>query len=231
MDELRALLRLQAEATDRMTAVRAQLRAAVAAGRELAVLEQKLEQTRHSSPYRVEDARAIESAIARARAARGDRERLRIEEASLLRALEDLRSELEGSGYKKISLPLLETVEIASPCPASWADMQGDADVRFCIECMKDVFNLSMMSREEAEATLVASKSASMCIRFYRRSDGTVLTQDCPVGVRRRRFWRRTGGIAAAGLLAAALGMSYQQFITQKCVRHSIEATAGLAPS
>ncbi|MEO8796875.1 MAG: hypothetical protein ABI551_03245 [Polyangiaceae bacterium] len=228
MDELRALLRLQTEATDRMNAVREQLRGAVAAGRELAILEQKLEATRNSSPYRVADARAIEAALARARAARGERERLRIEEASLLRALEDLRSALEGNGYKKFSLPLLETVEIASPCPANWADMQGDADVRFCTECMKDVFNLSMMSREEAEATLVASKSASMCIRFYRRSDGTVLTQDCPVGVRRRRFWRRTGGIAAAGLLAAALGMSFQQF-AQKCGT-ATESTSGLAP-
>jgi hypothetical protein len=46
-----------------------------------------------------------------------------------------------------------------------------------------------------------------MCVRFYRRSDGTMLTQDCPVGVRAAR--RKTlvlGGVAAV-LLIGFLGI------------------------
>jgi hypothetical protein len=39
------------------------------------------------------------------------------------------------------------------------------------------------MSRPEAEA-LVLDLEGKMCARLYRRADGTVLTEDCPVGVR-----------------------------------------------
>lgn len=230
MDRVGELLSRQVDTSDRMKVVRAELERANAAGREVGRLEQKLEAFRHSSPYRVADVRALEAELTRTRALRGERERLRLEEARLLRALEELRSELEGNGYKKILLPVLENVDIAAPCPASWADMHGDSDVRFCGDCQKDVFNLSMMSTEEAGATLAASRSAAICVRFYRRADGTILTQDCAVGVRRRRFWRRTSGIAAAGLLAAALGVSYVQYVASKCGTTS-SAVAGLVPN
>jgi hypothetical protein len=40
-------------------------------------------------------------------------------------------------------------------------------------------------------------------VRFFRRSDGTVLTSDCPVGAR-KRFWRRAATAAVASGLAAA---------------------------
>jgi hypothetical protein len=69
------------------------------------------------------------------------------------------------------------------------------------------------MSREQAEK-LIRQKEGKMCVRLYRRRDGTVLTSDCPVGVRaaRRRMALWLGGIAA-GVLAvltwagALLGM------------------------
>jgi hypothetical protein len=77
--------------------------------------------------------------------------------------------------------------------------MSGDERVRFCGECRKNVYNLSEMSREQAEQ-LVREKEGDLCVRFYRRKDGTVLTSDCPVGVRRRRV-RRVG--LAAGISAA----------------------------
>ncbi|HEX7664730.1 MAG TPA: hypothetical protein VF407_09470, partial [Polyangiaceae bacterium] len=202
---------------------------AVAAAHRVGVLEQKLDALRATSPYRVEDSRAIEAELAIARAKREERTKLRLEEASLLRRLERLRVDLELQGYKKISLPLLENVNVAAPCPASWADMQGDTDVRFCAECQKDVFNLSMMSREEAEATVAASKTASICVRFFRRDDGTILTQDCPVGLRTQRFWRRTKGLAAAGLLGIALGTAYTQYIAKQC-KTSTEGVAGMIP-
>jgi hypothetical protein len=105
-------------------------------------------------------------------------------------------------------LPLLENVQIAAPCPASWDEMTGNDRVRFCRQCEKSVYDLSAMRRDEAEA-LLSEKEGKICVRLYRRADGTVLTADCPVGVRRRRRRRLIaaavgGGAIAAGAVTAA---------------------------
>jgi len=97
----------------------------------------------------------------------------------------------------------LEVIEVASPCHASWDDMTGDDRSRFCSQCAKQVYNLSGLSREEAER-LVQESEGPMCVRFYRRADGTILTEDCPVGlwdVRTRfaRLW--AGALAMIGFL------------------------------
>ena len=96
----------------------------------------------------------------------------------------------------------LDLIQIASPCPASWESMKGDARVRYCGECRLNVYNLSEMSREEAEA-FVSQREGRTCVRFFRREDGTVLTKDCPVGLRalRQRFVRAT--VALCGILFA----------------------------
>jgi len=103
---------------------------------------------------------------------------------------------------------LLENLRIATPCLADWDQMAGDDRVRFCGRCEKNVYNLSAMSRQEAEA-LVAAKEARMCVRLYQRQDGTVITSDCPVGVRRKllrqRVWAKLSGAAAS--LTLALGL------------------------
>lgn len=96
-------------------------------------------------------------------------------------------------------LPMLEAAKIASPCPARWEDMVGDEHTRFCVGCQKTVFNLSALTAEEAEALLAAHGEGGLCARLYRRPDGTVLTRDCPVGVRRKRL----RGVRALGLAAA----------------------------
>lgn len=80
----------------------------------------------------------------------------------------------------------LPTLAVASPCHERWEDMQGDDKRRFCGRCEKHVHNLSAMPPDEAEALLTES-DLRVCVRFYRRSDGTVITGDCPVGVRRKR--------------------------------------------
>jgi len=53
--------------------------------------------------------------------------------------------------------------------------------MRFCGECKLNVYNLSGMSRQEAE-DLVAGAEGRLCVRFYRRIDGTIITENCPVG-------------------------------------------------
>jgi hypothetical protein len=61
--------------------------------------------------------------------------------------------------------------------------MSGDDQSRFCGRCAQFVYNLSEMTREEAEA-LIMETEGKMCVRFYRRADGTMLTKDCAVGAR-----------------------------------------------
>lgn len=98
----------------------------------------------------------------------------------------------------KFSNPL-DNVKIAAPCRADWNEMTGSDRVRFCGECKLNVYNLSAMTRFEAESLLVNAESR-LCVRFYRRKDGTILTKNCPVGFRAVK--RRVERIATAALTA-----------------------------
>lgn len=95
----------------------------------------------------------------------------------------------------------LSRVKIASPCSADWESMMGDARRRFCSQCELNVYNLSEMTKREAEE-LLNQTEGRLCVRFYRRADGTVLTQDCPVGLRalRRRLKRVRNAIVSTVL-------------------------------
>jgi hypothetical protein len=75
----------------------------------------------------------------------------------------------------------LNNLKVASPCPQDWDQMLGDGRKRYCGECKLNVYNLSGMTRAEAE-NLVINAEGRLCVRFYQRADGSVLTQDCPVG-------------------------------------------------
>jgi len=84
---------------------------------------------------------------------------------------------------KKYNNPL-NNIKIASPCAANWDEMFGDEHKRHCSECKLNVYNLSDMTQIEAENFLINSEGR-VCVKFYRRTDGTVLTQNCPVGWQR----------------------------------------------
>ncbi len=77
---------------------------------------------------------------------------------------------------------MLENLRVAKPCGADWNAMTGDERVRMCNLCSMNVYNLSAMTRAEAEA-FVASREGRTCIQLYQREDGTVITQDCPIGL------------------------------------------------
>ena len=94
---------------------------------------------------------------------------------------------------------------IASPCAARWEDMGGDQRVRFCDHCHKNVYNLSAMTAAEGTA-LLAAKGGQVCARIYQRADGTVLTEDCPVGVARQ--WRRVKTLVAGGVATILLTLA-----------------------
>ena len=93
----------------------------------------------------------------------------------------------------------LDNLKIASPCSADWDSMSGDDRKRFCGDCRLHVYNLSGMTRYDAENLLRLSEGR-LCVRYFQRPDGTILTQDCPVGWARLK--KRASAFAAA---AAAL--------------------------
>lgn len=126
---------------------------------------------------------------------------LKTQEEDLARELADVNGRLGGG---KRLLPLLDTVRVASPCSANWEEMVGNAHVRYCLHCEKNVYNLSEMKRDEAEALLQEHLGGSLCVRFYQRADGTILTQDCPVGVSKKRRKKLALAVAGAGAMAMA---------------------------
>jgi hypothetical protein len=93
---------------------------------------------------------------------------------------------------------ILGRVRVAAPCSQSWEWMEGDDRQRHCSACKLNVYNLSGMTRKEAE-TLVSSAEGRLCIRYYQRRDGTIITQDCPVGIRAIR--KRVATAASCALV------------------------------
>lgn len=75
---------------------------------------------------------------------------------------------------------------VASPCAQKWEAMRGDDRVRFCGACAKNVYRLDDLTTTEVRDLIVAQEG-KLCWRFFVRKDGTVLTRDCPVGLRRAR--------------------------------------------
>lgn len=176
------------------------------------------------SPYRSEiDAlrerkETLEQELARLREQTTELEGLRARQARLASELAAVESRI-GYGHKR-ALPLLERVQVASPCHEDWGSMVGDDRVRFCLKCEKNVYNLSSMTREAAEALLAERIGDELCVRFYQRADGTVMTEDCPVGVTKKRRKRAALAIAGAGAMAfaaaAALGESASRCGTRR---------------
>jgi hypothetical protein len=95
----------------------------------------------------------------------------------------------------------LDHVQVAAPCKADWNQMIGSERMRFCGACNLNVYNLSGMTRFEAES-LIARNEGRLCVRFYRRFDGSIITKDCPVGL--RAIQRRVSYLAKA-IIAASL--------------------------
>jgi len=105
--------------------------------------------------------------------------------------------------------PPLGKIKVAAPCKAEWKWMYGDDRVRFCGQCSRNVFNLSALTTREAE-DLILRAEGRLCVRFYRRRDGSILTQNCPVGLqtfREKLTSTRTHLIAAILSFLGYLGV------------------------
>jgi hypothetical protein len=111
-------------------------------------------------------------------------------------------------------------LRIAVPCPASWEGMAGDERVRNCSLCSLNVYNFAEMTRGEVRELLVRTEGR-VCARLYRRADGTVLTRDCPTGLRAVR--QRASRVAAA-LIAALLSLPALAFSGTACPKPRLKA-------
>jgi hypothetical protein len=140
---------------------------------------------------------------------RNDFDAIAARHARLAADLDATKKELDATARKlaeakaKAKLPVLPNLRVASPCKADWNAMitvDGER-VRHCGDCQKNVYNLSNMTRDEAEAVIVAHEG-KLCVRYYQRKDGTILLKDCTVGVAtgRKRRW------IAAGVTALLAG-------------------------
>ena len=101
----------------------------------------------------------------------------------------------------------LDQIRIASPCEANWEDMEGDDVKRFCGDCKLHVVNISAMTDDAAQSFLASRVGEGRtCVRLFRRHDGTVLTQDCPRGLRLVRLKAARVVGRAAALLTVLVG-------------------------
>lgn len=99
----------------------------------------------------------------------------------------------------------LENLKVASPCSQDWDQMAGDDRKRYCGECSLHVYNLSGMTRYDAENLLRLSEGR-LCIRYFQRPDGTILTKDCPVGWAAVKRRVSLAAAAAFGLFISVVG-------------------------
>ena len=82
---------------------------------------------------------------------------------------------------------------IQTPCEARWEDMVGDAAVRHCARCDKNVYDLSAHS--VAEAAAMRASPERPCIQITARADGAI---------RVREGWWVAGRAAALATALAA---------------------------
>ena len=101
---------------------------------------------------------------------------------------------------------LIDDLVIAIPCNVKWEEMQprvatpdgrllplvssdrppelvgGLREIghraRHCRRCDRNVYDVSTMTREEAES-FIATSEGEVCLRLYRRPDGRLVTAEC----------------------------------------------------
>jgi hypothetical protein len=69
----------------------------------------------------------------------------------------------------------LDRVYLKKPCSTEWNLMEGNDQIRFCSECNKQVYNLSSMTRKQAE-DLLAKGGGELCAKIDRDDRGKIIT-------------------------------------------------------
>lgn len=133
-------------------------------------------------------------------------------------------------GYGKTPEDPLKHVRVASPCHVAWDAMAGDERTRHCSLCSLNVYNFAEMTGDEVRELLMRTEGR-LCGRLYRRADGTLLTSDCPTGLRALR--QRMSRFAAA-VIAALFSVSAFASETPQLKKHGskvdLEVAQAAAP-
>ena len=103
--------------------------------------------------------------------------------------------------------------------------MYGDERTRFCGECKLNVYNLSGMTKYDAE-NLFRLSEGRLCVRYYRRPDGTILTKDCPVGWARVKERISVFAAAALSLVISLFGVLFlaSSLLKKTDIKGSVES-------
>lgn len=117
-----------------------------------------------------------------------------------------MEGQLSMQDFEELEEDTLYTIKLDYVCPYGWNNMWGDDRIRFCGACEKNVYNISQLSKKDALA-LIARKEGDLCVTFYQRRDGTVVTQDCLsiLGTQTLREKYNILSLINAGLSAMAL--------------------------
>jgi hypothetical protein len=100
---------------------------------------------------------------------------------------------------------ILDGLSIKTPCSASWEEMRGNDQVRFCEHCNISVTDLSRMTPQAAIKLALWSKGR-LCLRIHRDPAGEIITRS----TRPEKLYaisRRASRIAA-GAFTAVMGLS-----------------------
>lgn len=84
---------------------------------------------------------------------------------------------------------ILDTLTITTPCTQNWETMPGDERKRYCGECKLFVHDFSEYSEKEI-VELIGDKdlqATRLCARIYRDGRGKLVTNNCPVFLRKYR--------------------------------------------
>jgi hypothetical protein len=116
----------------------------------------------------------------------------------------------------------IDKLRVASPCSVGWEEMTGDECIRHCNSCQLNIYNIAEMTEAEVK-NLISSYEGRLCIRLYKRADGTVLTKDCPVGI--RAYQKKAAHFAGAALatIFGLFSISFGQKENDKTVDASKE--------
>lgn len=119
----------------------------------------------------------------------------------------------------------INSIRIAKPCSVPWESTTGDERIRRCGECKMNIYNTAAMNADEVRK-LVENPKERLCLRLYRRADGTLMTADCPRGIRalRKRAARYAGAALAA--LLGAFSIGYGQDRSSAPLNIDIQRTA-----
>jgi hypothetical protein len=94
----------------------------------------------------------------------------------------------------------LDRIQLSSPCSEDWDAMIGNDQIRFCSHCDLDVYNLSALTRKDAER-LVAESKGQLCVRYVRNINGQIVTENSDRALGASPYFQAM----MAGTLSAAL--------------------------